>query len=252
MYKSYAKILEQLKLDGNLRKLPNGLPEDCINLSSNDYLGLNSDDKLRNLFLEKKSASNLKFSAVSSRLLTGNSSEYNILENTILKAYNREACLIFNSGYHANIGILPCLAGKKDLLLADKFVHASIIDGMQLSKAEILRFNHLDYSHLENILEKKRSDYDKVFIVSESIFSMDGDKADMMRLVEIKRKYNCILYFDEAHALGVYGSNGLGYAEECNLLADCDILVGTFGEALASVGAFVVCDSIIKEYIYSR
>lgn len=249
MFKRYSDILNQLEQENNLRKLPGKLPVNCINLSSNDYLGLNNDNTLRNEFLDYISKKEVKLSAASSRLLTGNDEIYNTLENTIANAYKREACLVYNSGYHANIGILPSVSGKKDLIVADKLVHASIIDGIQLSKAEMVRFNHLDYIHLENILQKNRYKYEQVFIITESIFSMDGDIADLKTLISLKKKYSCFIYVDEAHALGVRGKEGLGLAEELGLIHECDFIVGTFGKALASVGAYIVCNNIIKQFL---
>lgn len=249
MYQRYLTKLHQLEKEKNLRRLPGNLPVQWVNVSSNDYLGLNNDHALREEFSNSYSGKDLAFSAASSRLLTGNCKEYNNLESSIANAFQRETCLIFNSGYHANIGILPSLAGKRDLLVADKLVHASIIDGMRLSNAEILRYRHLDYEHLENILQKHRSNYEHVFIITESIFSMDGDRADLPRLVELKNKYKCFIYLDEAHAFGIYGQNGLGCAEESGCICECDFIVGTFGKALASVGAFVVCDHMIGQYL---
>ncbi len=129
----------------------------------------------------------IKLSACSSRLLSGNSPEYTQLEKLISAAYQTEDCLLYNSGYHANVGILSALAGKKDLIIADKLVHASLIDGIQLSDATFMRYKHLDYKHLESLLEKHRYEFEEVFIVSESIFSMDGDIANLQKLVELKQ-----------------------------------------------------------------
>jgi len=249
MYKRYREHLAQLEEKANLRKLPGKVPADLINLSSNDYLGLNADQDLKHEFLKTVNWQTTSLSAASSRLLTGDNPEYKQLETTIASAYGRQSCLIFNSGYHANIGILPALATKKDLILADKLVHASIIDGMKLSQAEIKRYNHMDYKHLQNLLEKYRNEYDQVFIVTESIFSMDGDLADLELLVKLKNEYKCLLYVDEAHSVGVRGTNGLGLVEETGLIQDVDFIVGTFGKALASTGAFVVCDEVIREYL---
>lgn len=156
---------------------------------------------------------------------------------------------MLNSGYHANIGILPALAGKRDLIVADKLVHASIIDGLRLSEAEMLRFRHLDYEHLREILFNHREEYDNVFIVTESIFSMDGDVADLQELCDLKREYDTFLYVDEAHAVGVRGTNGLGCCEEQGCIDDIDFIVGTFGKAFASYGAFVVCDEMFREFL---
>lgn len=248
----YAEALQMLVLEDNLRELPGTLPQYCINLSSNDYLGLNEDVVLRQTFLSRMMSEDTRFSAASSRLLTGNCEVFAALEDSIAGAYQREACLVFNSGYHANIGILPSLSAKGDLLLADKLVHASIIDGMKLCKADIMRYKHLDYEHLEAILQKYRNQYDRVFIISESIFSMDGDKCDIRRLILLKKQYNCFLYLDEAHAFGVYGMHGLGCAEESGCIEDCDFIVATFGKALASVGAFLVCNEVIKRYLINH
>ncbi len=252
MFQNYSDTIEQLMKEDNLRKLPDPVSEDFINLSSNDYLGINSDSSLRNEFIQHISHKSLRLSAVSSRLLTGNSEEYISLETTIAHAYKKEACLVYNSGYHANIGILPSLAGKNDLIISDKLVHASIIDGIKLSSASHERFNHLNYNHLETILKKNRNHYQQIFIVTESIFSMDGDIADLLQLIELKKKYSCFLYVDEAHAFGVRGQNGLGCAEEYNCIDQIDFIVGTFGKAIASIGAYLVCDNIIKQYLINR
>ncbi|MCG8697284.1 MAG: 8-amino-7-oxononanoate synthase [Bacteroidales bacterium] len=252
MNSRYKKILDQLKADNNYRELPLEVQEGFINLSSNDYLGINADKDLQHQFLNSCLNNDHRLSAASSRLLTGNFDEYHRLERSISHAYNGRSCLIFNSGYHANIGILSVLADKNDLIVADKLVHASIIDGMQLSKAKFTRFKHRDYKHLENILTKAQGKYDQIFIVSESIFSMDGDVADIPLLIDLKKKYNALLYIDEAHALGACGKNGLGYVEQHNCIHDCDFIVGTFGKALASIGAFIICDEIIKNYLVNH
>lgn len=248
----YTQKLEELKSQGNFRFLRTAIPENCINLSSNDYLGLCADAELYDEFLDEISIHSYPFSAASSRLLTGNCSEYGELEELLCRLFQRAAALVFNSGYHANCGILPALAGKNDLIVADKLVHASIIDGIRLAQADFERFRHADYEHLERILQEKRETYEQIFIVSESIFSMDGDCADLKKLVELKQKYNCLLYIDEAHAFGVRGAQGLGVAEEQGVIADIDLLVATFGKAIASMGAFVVCSEIVRSYLINH
>lgn len=248
----FAQTLEKLKVEGNYRSFPTTTDKSLLELSSNDYLGLNKDEDLYNSFLQEFNAKKYKLSACSSRLLSGNSPEYDNLETSISKAYKSEACLLYNSGYHANVGILSALTTKKDLIIADKLVHASLIDGIKLSDASFIRYKHLDYRHLESLLEKNRSNYEQVFIVSESIFSMDGDIADLHKLVELKKKYNCFLYIDEAHAFGVRGKNGLGCVEECGLIKEFDFIVATFGKALASVGAFVVCSKLFKDFLVNH
>ena len=240
----YRKELDKLKKTGNLRSLKKISSGDYkVNLSSNDYLGISK----KNIPRPKGNS----FGSGSSRLLTGNFEEYELLENELESLYRRSS-LFFNSGYHANIGILSALAGKGDLILSDRLNHASIIDGIRLASAQYMRFKHTDYDHLTEILQQKRKDYDRVFIVSESIFSMDGDEADLQRLIDIKNQFNCFLYIDEAHALGVRGNKGLGLAEEKNCIEDIDFLVGTFGKAMNSIGAFVICHSVVKDYLINK
>ena len=254
----YSSKLDKIKEAGNYRWLRdiqhNGFlihdeGREMLNLSSNDYLGLSSNPRLLQEFRAETDVMALPYSAVSSRLLSGNHEYYKMLENDLADIYDKEAALVFNSGYHANIGILPALAGKRDLIVADKLVHASTIDGIMLSEAEMLRFRHSDYGHLRNLLVQHREKYENVFIVTESVFSMDGDIADLQQLCEIKKEFDAFLYVDEAHAVGVRGTNGLGCCEEQACMEDIDFIVGTFGKAFASVGAFVVCEELFREFL---
>lgn len=245
----YSNRLEALKVEGNYRELPRSAVKGLVNLSSNDYLNLNHDTALHQEFRETAAFEKLKFSAGSTRLLTGNMDQYQLIEHTLADLYHREAALIYNSGYHANMGILPALTDKRDLIVADKEVHASMIDGMRLSQADCMRYRHLDLDHLEKMLNKYRHQYERVFLVTESIFSMDGRKADLNRLVDIKRRFGAHLYLDEAHAFGVVGERGLGMAEAEKCISEVDVIVGTLGKSLASLGAFVVCDQLIKQYL---
>ncbi len=229
---------------------------ELLNLTSNDYLGIAGDDRLLHRFYAGMNADNLLadfgLGASSSRLLTGDTEPAHALEEELAAAYARPTALLFNSGYHANIGILPALLGKNDLILSDKLNHASIHDGMQLCRAAHKRFAHRDYDQLEHLLQEGRHRYERVVIVSESVFSMDGDVADLGRLVRLKQKFDALLYLDEAHAVGLYGDKGLGKAEEQGVVADIDLLVGTFGKAFASIGAFVICNQDIREYLVNR
>jgi len=261
----YGKKLQELEAKGRLRELTplqrcgagrvKYKERTFLNLSSNDYLGLGQDKALQQRFyqeLDNGENENFGLAAASSRLLTGDSSLAHRLEHLIAGLYGSEAALLFNSGYHANIGILPALFGKGDLILSDKLNHASIHDGLQLSRADHKRFRHGDYRQLHGLLLKYRKQYDQVVIVSESVFSMDGDEADLERLLELKHEFDVKLYLDEAHGVGVFGEKGLGKAEEKGVLADIDFLVGTFGKALASIGAFICCSKEIRDFLVNH
>ena len=257
--KAYNEALEELRRNGRLRQLTetecgerlivrDGAP--MLNLSSNDYLGIAQDHSLWKSFLEETPPERLLPSAVSSRLLTGNHPAYTRLERLLTRLYDRPAALVFNSGYHANSGILPAIADNRTLILADKLIHASLIDGLHLGHAPYIRYRHNDYQHLEALLREKAPLFDTVIVATESIFSMDGDICNLPRLIALKREFrNVMLYIDEAHAIGVRGQHGLGLCEEYNCIADVDMLVVTFGKAIASVGAALICDREIKEWL---
>lgn len=254
--------LQELKEHSNLRRLPQMVHEGryvvageqrMLNLSSNDYLGLAADRELREEFLRTLTPDNFLPTSSSSRLLTGNFSVYEELEAELSTLFGTEAALVFNSGYHANMGILPAVSNAQTLILADKLVHASIIDGIRLSAARCIRYRHNDLVQLKRLLEENHAEYQQIIIVTESIFSMDGDEADLKALVGLKQNYkNVLLYVDEAHAFGVRGMLGLGCAEEAGCIRDIDFLVGTFGKAAASTGAYIVCNRVIREYLVNR
>ena len=259
---AFKQQLEQLSAKNQYRSIPDLVHQGryimrenrkMLNMSSNDYLGLASNENLCQSFLQQYGDNFPSFTSSSSRLLTGNFPIYTDLEQLIAQRFQRESALLFNSGYHANLGILPALTTTKSLILADKLVHASMIDGIRLSQCEFFRYRHNDYEHLKNLLEKNAGKFDRTFIVTESVFSMDGDVSDLNYLVQLKKQFpNTYLYVDEAHAIGVYGKKGLGIAERANVIADIDLLVGTFGKALASMGAYVVCDKILKECLINQ
>ena len=259
----YAEQLDQFKQQGNFRQFTSNQQQGrwitiqdrtMLNLASNDYLGLAADLNLREEFLDTLNIERALFSSSSSRLLTGNFAEYEQFENSLSKAFGR-AALLFNSGYHMNIGILPALADSKTIILADKLVHASMIDGIRLSTAQYVRYRHNDLQHLEQLLQKYHQDeqIERVIVVTESIFSMDGDETDLAALAQLKQRFaKTMLYVDEAHAIGVRGEQGLGCAEQYGVLDQIDFLVGTFGKAIASVGGYIICDSIIRDYLINK
>ncbi len=262
----FKKILRDLQDTGSLRQLrPLAERSGCrvsyrgkryLNLTSNDYLGIAADTELLRRFYGLQNEENLidryGMGAASSRLLTGDCPTAHRLEEVLARAYGRPAALLFNSGYHANIGILPALLGKGDLILSDKLNHASIHDGMRLCRAEHKRFRHCDYDHLQELLEKNRKRYQRVIIVTESVFSMDGDVADLEQLAALKNRHDALLYVDEAHAVGLYGAKGLGKAEEQGVTGEVDLLMGTFGKAYASIGAYVVCGTDIRNFLINH
>jgi 8-amino-7-oxononanoate synthase len=254
--------LARLASAHNLRALPEGrhVGRDIevdghrmLNLSSNDYLGLATETSLREEFLATLTADSFLPTSSSSRLLTGNFNVYSRLEQRLASLFGKEEALVFNSGYHMNTGILPAVSDTHTLILADKLVHASIIDGIRLSAAKCIRFRHNHYEQLEQLLATHSADYDRVILVVESIYSMDGDVADLRRLVALKRQYaNVLIYVDEAHSIGVRGEHGLGIAEEQGVVDDIDFLCGTFGKALASVGGYIVCSRLVREYMVNK
>lgn len=227
--------------------------EKLLNFSSNDYLNISTDRNLINKFLEKyKNNNEFIFSSTSSRLLTGTSSCYKRLEENLAKLFQKEACLLFNTGYQCNLGVVSSLVNRDDIIFSDKLNHASIIDGMKLSGTDFYRYRHFDYEHLEELLKKHRNNYKKAIIISESVFSMDGDIADIKKLVELKRKYNCLLMIDEAHAFGIFGNNLAGISDQENLLDDVDIITATLGKSLAGMGAFCISNKTIIDYLTNK
>lgn len=259
---SIEQRLNELRAVDNYRSLPqidhHGKQiqvgeQSMLNLSSNDYLGLAEDLDLRRAFLDRLTPERFIPTSSSSRLLTGNFSIYRTLEEQLAHLFETEAALVFNSGYHANMGILPAISDSNTLILADKLVHASLVDGIRLSTAKSIRFRHNDLEQVARLLDTHHAHFERIIIVSESVFSMDGDEADLTRLVELKQRYpNVWLYIDEAHAIGVRGKRGLGCAEEHGCIQEIDFLVGTFGKALASVGAYLVCRQPIRDYLINK
>ncbi len=260
-YHIYKDELEDLERKSMLRSLPEMTIEagfvTCQGkrmqaLSSNGYLGFAQNPEVKALEAELLAEYGLTGS-LSSRLLAGNHPIYEALDSTLSEAFGREAALTFVSGYHMNTGIIPALATKGTLLLADKLVHASMIDGIRLASSPFERFKHNDLRHLERLILKHQEQYEQIIVLVESIYSMDGDVADLKALVELKKRYpKVLLYVDEAHGIGVRGAKGLGLAEETGTIPEIDFLLGTFGKALASQGGYIVCDEVIRSYLINK
>ncbi len=216
----------------------------CIDFSSNDYLGLANHIFLKNRSIEYTEKYGTSSSA--SRLITGTLPIHLQLEEQLKSLYGREA-LIFNSGFQANVSILPALTGRHDYILADKLCHNSLLSGCSASRASLVRYRHNDLDHLESLLqkytEKKRS---AVWVVTESVFSMDGDIAPLNETGVLCRNYGALLYADDAHATGLYGYQGLGLAAGNE---NTDLLLVTFGKAVGAFGAAALMSKKLKEYL---
>lgn len=224
--------------------------KELIDLSSNDYLGLADHPSL--LQESKRMAEEYGTSSSASRLMSGDLHIHHLLEEVVADFKGKEASLVFGSGFLANIGIISAICQKTDAVFSDRLNHASIIDGILLSGAQFFRFRHNDIGHLENLLKKERAKFKKALIVIETIYSMDGDRPPLKEIVNLKKKYNCILMVDEAHATGIFGRNGAGIVEEEDLTHEVDIIMGTFGKALGSYGAYVAASKKTIDYLVNR
>lgn len=261
MYEDYEKILDELKHHSHFRDLKNFEKKDekyiyfrgkkLLNLSSNNYLNFADNKKIAQEFLDF-AGNKYSFGSASARLLTGTLPVYKELEELLSNLYNKDATLLYNSGYHANVGISSAINQKGDVIFSDKLNHASIIDGMRLSDGKFFRFPHNNMEALEKLLERERKNYKNAFIITESVFSMDGDIEDLKRIIKLKKKYNCIMIIDEAHAFGVFGEKGLGVAEELGIIDDVDLIVGTFGKSVGSMGAFVTGSKTMINFLINK
>lgn len=261
MYEDYEKILDELKHHSHFRDLKNFEKKDekyiyfrgkkLLNLSSNNYLNFADNKKITQEFLDF-AGNKYSFGSASARLLTGTLPVYKELEELLSNLYNKDATLLYNSGYHGNVGISSAINQKGDVIFSDKLNHASIIDGMRLSDGKFFRFPHNNMEALEKLLERERKNYKNAFIITESVFSMDGDIEDLKRIIKLKKKYNCIMIIDEAHAFGVFGEKGLGVAEELGIIDDVDLIVGTFGKSVGSMGAFVTGSKTMINFLINK
>ncbi|MDR1332927.1 MAG: 8-amino-7-oxononanoate synthase [Holosporales bacterium] len=219
-----------------------------LDFSSNDYLGLSRNGDV----IEEgiKAAYVYGAGSTGSRLLSGNKLIFEEFESIIANDKKTESSLIFNSGFQANAGVIDCLADKDTLVVFDKLNHASMYQGVFASSAKLVRYNHLDYDHLESIL--KNSNARDVIIASETVFGMDGDFADMRALIDLSDKFGVLLYLDEAHATGLYGYQGYGLSTDFEFDQQRTVIMGTFSKALGSFGAYVACSTLIKNYIIQK
>jgi 8-amino-7-oxononanoate synthase len=223
-----------------------------INFSSNDYLGLANDQRLRDA--ATSAIAEFGIGAGSSRLISGTLSPHLKLESALAKWKGTQAALCFSSGYAAAVGTLPALAGKSDVLLLDKLCHASLIDGAKLSGAILRVFPHNHLGKLESHLEwtKREHPNSRIVIVTESVFSMDGDRVPLRELIDLKKRFGALLLLDEAHAIGLIGPNGRGLAAEEGLHEEVDVQMGTLSKALGVSGGYICGSRSLIEWLINR
>lgn len=222
--------------------------QEKIVFCSNNYLGLANHPSI--IQAAKEGLDQWGVGAGASRLVSGNTDVHERVQARLAQLFRKEAALIFPSGYQANFSVLSTLAGEGDLIVMDKLVHASLIDGALASGAAVRSYRHNQFAKLQRLLEGGQ--FDNAIIVTDSLFSMDGDFADLKELVEIKKKYNALLLVDEAHAFGCVGRDGLGWAAESGVLDEIDIYTVTFSKALGAAGGVVICSQTVADYLINH
>jgi 8-amino-7-oxononanoate synthase len=246
--KSLLSKLEQREQNNALRKLsPSNY---LVDFSSNDYLGFAKNEFIFDSTHELLESKNLKINgATGSRLLTGNHELYDQTETFIASFHDTESALIFNSGYDANVGFFGSVPQRNDVILFDELAHASIRDGIKMSNAKSYKFEHNDLEDLERLILRCQTELVEVYIVTESVFSMDGDSPDLLKLAELSNKYKCLLVIDEAHEIGVFGENGCGLIQELNLQNQIFARIVTFGKGLGCHGAAILGSEKLKPFL---
>lgn len=246
--KSLQIKLDQRKQNNALRTLPSS--KDLIDFASNDYLGFSHSEnifhKTHQFLLDRNIKTN---GATGSRLLSGNHILYSETESFISNFHQSESALLFNSGYDANVGFFSSVPQRSDVILYDTLCHASIRDGIQLSNAKSYKFEHNDLEDLEHLIQKFKTEENEIYIVTESIFSMDGDCPDLEKMTELSQKHKTHLVVDEAHALGVFGDKGEGLIQNLGLQNQIFARIMTFGKGLGCHGAAILGSGKLKEYL---
>jgi len=257
---SIKAILGQLKKSGNYRFLRYVEPKSAtkiiyngkeyLNLSSNSYLSLHFHEEV--LMAAKEALINYGTGNCSSRSLSGSITLYRKLEREFANFKGYRRCLVFSNGFMANMGVLPVLTTPDDTVFTDELNHSSLIHGIRLSRAKKVIFRHRDLDHLEECIKRERKRKGNYFVVTESIFSMDGDVAPLKDLLSLKEKYGFYTIVDDAHGTGVFGKDGSGLEEEMGIKGTSDIHMATFGKALGSYGAAVLSDPYIIRLLINR
>lgn len=250
------RALEKRKKENRFRSLTSyrpgeeqveiwGKDRDLINFCSNDYLGLSKQPEL--IEKAKEFTETYGSGSTASRLIAGTYDIHRKLEEKLAAAFGTEAALLFNSGFQANSTIIGTLTDRHSLILADKLCHNSLLQGALLSRATFHRFDHNNIDHLNELLHSaSEQSYNRILIITETVFSMDGDRADIEEIARLAIDYNALLFADDAHAVGVWGERGLGLARS---VSGIDILLGTFGKAFGAFGSFVACSAKMRDYL---
>ena len=252
--------VEELKKDGVYRILPiNYGPcanvielnnKEVVNLSSNNYLGLANHKRVKKAAI--KAVKKYGAGTGSVRTIVGNMDLLEDLETLLAEFKKEEAVTCFQSGLNCNIGAIQAIVNKGDLIISDSLNHASIIDGVRLSRADKAVYQHSNMDELEKILKEKREQYNTVLIITDGVFSMDGDLAKLPEIVALAKKYNCLTYVDDAHGSGVLGESGRGTVDHFKLHGEVDFIIGTLSKAIGVIGGYVASKKIVKEWLLHR
>ena len=252
--------VEELKRDGVYRDLPiNYGPcanvidlnnKEVVNLSSNNYLGLAVHERVKKAAIEAVEKYGAGTGSV--RTIVGNMDLLEDLEKLLAEFKEEEAVTCFQSGLNCNIGAIQAIVNKGDLIVSDELNHASIIDGVRLSRADKAVYKHSDMSDLERVLKERRKDYNTCLIITDGVFSMDGDLAKLPEIVKLAKKYDCLTYVDDAHGSGVLGRSGRGTVDHFNLHGEVDFIIGTLSKAIGVIGGYVASKKVVKEWLLHR
>jgi glycine C-acetyltransferase len=237
-------------LEGEQKPVATFDGKEVINLSSNNYLGLTTHPKLRRAAIDATRKYGVGSGAV--RTITGTMKIHMELEEQIARFKKVEACVVFQSGFTANAGTVSAILGKEDLIISDELNHASIIDGCRLSRATIKVFKHKDLADCERVLKETENWPGKKLLITDGVFSMEGDIADLPKLCDLAERFNCIMMVDDAHSSGVLGSRGRGTIDHCGVHGRVDIQVGTLSKAIGAIGGYVCGSKDLIDFLYHR
>lgn len=253
-------LVDELKQNKVYRELPinygpcdaviNLNNQEVVNLSSNNYLGLANNERVKKASIE--AINKYGVGAGSVRTIVGNQDLLVELEELLAIFKEEEAVTCFQSGLNCNIGVIQAIVDKEDLIISDELNHASIIDGIRLSRANKQIYRHNDMDHLDEILKQERCKYRNVLIITDGVFSMDGDIANLPEIVKLAKKYNCLTYVDDAHGSGVLGRNGRGTIDHFKLNGEVDFIIGTLSKAIGVVGGYVASKKVVKDWLLHR